>query len=157
MTKKTILTAQNLGLCDMQTSHLGQVLSIERQVQVMPWARLSFEQSLNRGDICRLVMSGQKVAAFHVCSAVMDEVHLLNIAVAAELQGIGLSHMLLDDIVANAKEMAAKKIFLEVRQSNTRAQSLYQKWQFEQIAIRKKYYRTPDTHREDALVYVRLL
>ena len=141
----------------MQTSHLVDVLNIERQVQIMPWARLSFEQSLNRGDNCRVVLCGAKVSAFYVCSAVMDEVHLLNIAVAEDLQGVGFGHLLINDIIVNAKVNEVKKIFLEVRQSNISAQNLYQKWQFEQIALRKDYYRTPDKQREDALVFVRLL
>lgn len=152
------MQAGDYSLDNMQTSDLEEVLTIERQVQVMPWARLSFEQSLSRDDFCRVVrVRANTVAAFHVCSSVMDEMHLLNIGVGAESQGVGLGHFLLQDIVAIATENKAKKIFLEVRKSNVTAQSLYEKWQFRQIAVRKNYYRTRDQQREDALVCVRLL
>ena len=48
-----------------------------------------------------------------------------------------------------------QRFFLEVRASNVAAHSLYQKWQFKQISIRKNYYRTQAIEREDALVMVR--
>ena len=141
----------------MRTALLSEVLKIERQVQLMPWARLSFEQSLNRDDCCKVIQSPGTLAGFYVCSSVVDEVHLLNIAVASEWQGIGLGHLLMQDIVNSAENIGAKKIFLEVRESNAGARSLYEKWQFNQIAVRKNYYRTPDKHRENAIVCVRLL
>ncbi len=141
----------------MQSSHLTEVLAIEQHSQAMPWARLSFEESLNRGDPCRVVLHEEKVLAFHVCSLVVDELHILNLAVAKSAQGIGLGHFLMRDIIGLAKEYGASKVFLEVRVSNEIAKTLYQKWQFEQIAIREKYYRTPDKQREDALVFVRRL
>ena len=41
---------------------------------------------------------------------------------------------------------------LEVRASNTPAQKLYSKFDFEEEVIRKGYYRNPDGSREDAIV-----
>jgi ribosomal-protein-alanine N-acetyltransferase len=47
--------------------------------------------------------------------------------------------------------MGCKKIFLEVRVSNSPAIELYNKTGFKRVSIRKNYYRLPDG-REDALV-----
>ena len=146
---------------------LEVVLRIERAVQVNPWSRLSFEQSLNQGHICRLVEHEGEILAFHIVCPILDELHILNLAVASNQHGNGLGHVLLDDILRQAKHSKAKKVFLEVRESNLIAQSLYQKWQFKQIAMRKNYYSaganaaanqaTQGGTREDALVMVRQL
>lgn len=141
----------------MQGADLMQVLAIERNAQVMPWSRLSFEESLNKQHHCQVVEYQNKVVAFHVVCPVADELHILNLAVAPHYQGRGLGHVLLQDIVALADSLQLNKIFLEVRAGNTVAQSLYQKWQFEQCAVRKAYYRTADKQREDAMVMVRKL
>ena len=141
----------------MRGTDLDAVLAIERRVQISPWARLSFEESLTKNNICRVFEFKQEVIAFHVIAQILDEMHVLNLGVSSELQGHGIGHLLIEDIVNLSLSQASKKIFLEVRQGNLKAQCLYQQWQFKQIAIRKNYYRTEDKAREHALVYVRLL
>ena len=160
--KRLSLSNENISLRALRGVDLGAVIKIERAVQVNPWSRLSFEQSLTQGHICRVVEYGHEIIAFHIVCPVVDELHILNLAVASDQQGKGLGHVLLDDIVQQGNKHKVDKIFLEVRQSNLVAQSLYQKWQFQQIAMRKDYYSasaataSPGT-REDALVLVRKL
>lgn len=146
---------EQLTLRDMLTADLNDVLAIERNAQLMPWGRLSFEESLTKQHICRVVEFEKTVIAFHVVCPVVDELHILNVAVNPQHQGQGIGHVLVEDIIQQANQQKSKKIFLEVRASNKVAQSLYQQWQFEQLSIRKGYYRTPNKKREDALVFVR--
>ena len=62
----------------------------------------------------------------------------------------------MQDIVEEAQSAdAVRHIILEVRASNKIAQRLYQQWQFEQISLRKNYYRTQTSQREDALILAR--
>jgi ribosomal-protein-alanine N-acetyltransferase len=156
-----VASLKDITIRDMHSVDLSQVLRIERNAQVMPWSRLSFEESLSEKYRCRVValrqaVEGQiKLAAFHVVCPIVDELHILNLAVAPDMQGHGLGHVLMDDILTIADEQQMRKIFLEVRASNLAAYSLYQKWQFKQISIRKNYYRTQAIEREDALVMVR--
>ena len=97
------------------------------------------------------------MVAFSVICPILDEMHILNLAIAARCKGCGLGHVLMKDIVQSSFGHGSHKLFLEVRESNKIAQSLYLKWQFKQISVRKGYYRTPDKLREDALVFVREL
>lgn len=158
---KKISERHNSGdysLRDMQDEDLASVLQIERGAQISPWSRLSFEESLNREHQCRVLINGPDILGYHVVCAVADELHVLNIVVAAGFQGNGLSHCLLGDIIETAQQLGLKKIFLEVRASNLTAQSLYTKWQFRQIALRKAYYAASsasDGKREDALIFMR--
>ena len=156
--QQSALSKSELVMRDMLTEDLSSVLLIERNAQVSPWARLSFEESLNRQDICRVLEVRQQIVAYHVCASVADELHVLNVVAAPSLQGRGLGHCLMDDIIGIATSANLAKVFLEVRSGNKIAQNLYQKWQFEQIGLRKKYYQVStlgSQEREDALVFVR--
>ena len=149
------LSLDSLFLRPMNSVDLVEVLKIEQAAQASPWARLSFEESMTREDFCRVVEFDKQIVAYHICSNVLDELHLLNVVCAVPMQGQGLGHFLMNDIMACAKLSNAKKVFLEVRAGNKVAQSLYEKWGFEEIALRKKYYRAskPQGAREDAKVY----
>jgi ribosomal-protein-alanine N-acetyltransferase len=149
-------SASEITVRDMLTSDISEVMSIERHAQIMPWSRLSFEESMNNDYLCRLILLDEKISAFHVVSPVLDELHILTLAVAPEQQGQGLGHAVMYDIVTISNQLGLNKIFLEVRASNQVATSLYQKWQFKQLAIRKNYYTTNEQQREDALVMVRV-
>lgn len=167
-TREDVLRAGEQGhlrLRDMLSDDLSQVLAIENNAHVSPWSRLSFEESLTREHHCRVIDASDspgaapKIVGYHVVCGVVDELHILNIVTATQFQGIGLGHMLMSDILDVAKQENLAKLFLEVRSSNRVAQSLYLKWQFEQIALRKGYYRptSPDGAREDAFVLMRQL
>jgi len=144
---------------DMVSADLHDVLQVEQTAHISPWARLSFEESLTKGNICRVIVSKKGICAYHVISQIMDELHVLNIACAPRVQGFGLGHRLMQDIIEIAQARELSKIFLEVRASNAIAQSLYHKWGFEKISIRKQYYRASQEagKREDAWVYLRHL
>lgn len=149
---------------NMHDQDLPQVMQIEQNAQQSPWARLSFEESLSRSQnsnahACRVLCLENQVLAYHVVSAVLDELHILNVVTAPQLQGIGLGHRLMQDIIEIAQQHALDKLFLEVRASNIVAQSLYEKWGFKRIALRKQYYRSvkPGALKEDAFVYIKEL
>ena len=155
----TNLDMDQVAVRDMVSTDLTEVQKIEQTAQASPWARLSFEESLTRQDVCRVATVDGKLIAYHICSSVLDELHILNIVCALPFQGRGIGHVLMDDILAMATAKSVEKLFLEVRQSNQVAQSLYKKWGFAQIAVRKNYYRpsTPDGSRENALVFMRAI
>jgi ribosomal-protein-alanine N-acetyltransferase len=152
------LKASDLTLRAMHDKDLSQVLVIENQAQANPWSRLSFEESISREHRCRVIANDKAIVAYHVVCEVADELHVLNLATAKQHQGLGLGHMLVSDIVDFAEQQSLAKIFLEVRASNLVAQSLYLKWQFVQIAVRKSYYAATSVSngaREDALIFLR--
>ncbi len=145
----------------MEATDLSEVLAIERNAQPSPWGRVSFEESLVREHVCRVAVlqddfNKQTILAYHVVCVIADELHILNLVVASAYQGQGIAHFLMQDIVEEAQSAdAVRHIILEVRASNKIAQRLYQQWQFEQISLRKNYYRTQTSQREDALILAR--
>ena len=80
---------------------------------------------------------------------IVDEAHLMNIAVAPSLQGQGLGELLLLDLLERVRGKGAVTCTLEVRPSNIRAQRLYKRLGFD-VAGRRKHYYVDDG--EDALI-----
>ena len=65
------------------------------------------------------------------------------IAVSTECRGLGLGRKLMQMLIVEARRLGATELFLEVRADNPVAQGLYASLGFEQIDLRKNYYR-PD-------------
>lgn len=65
------------------------------------------------------------------------------IAVAASARRQGLGRVLMQALIAEARDRSARSVFLEVRADNPGAQKLYDELGFEQIAVRPQYYQ-PD-------------
>ena len=71
---------------------------------------------------------------------VTDEIHLLNVAVASEQRRRGLGRLLVNEVIAYARQHSAGRVLLEVRVSNSAAIALYQALGFEEFNRRKRYY-----------------
>ena len=156
--KQEMQSPAQQAINDMQSGDLAKVVAIERNAHISPWGRISFEESLNQGHICRCVWQQQALLAYSVVQLIQDELHILNVVVTPSKQGQGLAHVLMDDIFTIAKDNRVKTLFLDVRESNTKAQSLYEKWGFDLLSVRKQYYRTSvPNQRENALVFMRAL
>ena len=78
-----------------------------------------------------------------------DEAHITGIAVRESMRGNGLGELLLMASIELALRRQSRIVTLEVRASNHVAQSLYSKYGFSQVGIRKGYYS--DNH-EDAYI-----
>lgn len=79
----------------------------------------------------------------------VDEAHITTIAVHPDYQGRSVGELLLLGLIDHALKIGAKWLTLEVRVSNEVAQSLYRKYTFKEMGVRKGYY---SDNREDALV-----
>ncbi len=71
---------------------------------------------------------------------VVDEIHLLNVAVAPESRRGGIGRTLVEAVIAYARAHAAAKILLEVRASNAAALALYERLGFTRFNVRERYY-----------------
>ncbi len=69
------------------------------------------------------------------------DIQTIGVAESARRQGLG--RVLMQSLIAEARERGATELFLEVRADNPGAQALYALLGFEPIAVRSKYYQ-PD-------------
>lgn len=141
---------------------LDDVLDIETSAFSDPWTRHSFEQLVGdlrvyfgvasvsrRTGAEGAAASEQRVAGYVVAWYVLDEGEIANLAVAPWARGRGIGGALLDSAIALAHARAVATMYLEVRDSNQVARSLYASRGFYQVTRRRRYYRRPV---EDALV-----
>jgi [ribosomal protein S18]-alanine N-acetyltransferase len=135
----------------MKEEDIDQILKIEELSFATPWTRQSFENELNLNQFAvYLVLEKEgKIVGYCGMWLIVDEAHITNIAVLPEFRGQKLGEGILRMIMEVAKKRGAKSMTLEVRVSNTVAQSLYRKLGFMNGGIRKNYYT--DNY-EDALV-----
>jgi ribosomal-protein-alanine N-acetyltransferase len=135
----------------MTTGDLDAVLAIENHIYPHPWTRGNFGDSLAADYHCLIMEVGGEIIGYSVAMIAADEAHLLNLSIAGGRQRRGLGRELLAHMLKLARSETAKRILLEVRQSNTAAQALYEDSGFSRIAVRREYY--PARHgREDAVV-----
>ena len=90
------------------------------------------------------------MAGFLVAQHVASEWELENIVVSKTERQKGIGKLLLDALLASAREVNSAAVSLEVRESNRAARFLYEKIGFQQAGRRKNYYANP---REDAILY----
>ena len=137
----------------MLEADLPAVVALEQRVYPHPWTHGNFADSLHSDYPAWLLRDADgKLLGYFLLMLVVDEAHLLNVAVDGAIQGQGLGRLLLDQACPCARQHGMLSMLLEVRPSNTRALAIYQRYGFEQIGRRKGYYPASDGLREDAIV-----
>lgn len=136
----------------MNERDLDAVAALEASLQLFPWSRGNFADSLSAGHSVWVLRLGGDLVGFSVVMSVIDEAHLLNIGVGRAYQGLGYGARMLRHAMECARLGGAAKLFLEVRPSNERAVELYHHFGFRQIGLRKGYYPAV-IGREDGMVF----
>jgi ribosomal-protein-alanine N-acetyltransferase len=151
---------------------IPQILSLERQSPTAGhWTEEQYQQAFQRVGPERLMLAAEAslnpvhgpeekqgsdlvLVGFLVAQHVAPEWELENIVVAPAARHTGIGSQLLDALLASARATNSTAVFLEVRESNAAARSLYEKAGFVQTGRRGSYYASPS---EDAIVYRRTL
>jgi len=94
-----------------------------------------------------LAKDDDRVAGYIGVEKILDEVHIINMAVHPDYRGKGIGKRLMQHVL-NDEEV----FFLEVRVSNETAKKIYEKYGFKVINVRKGYYADG----EDAYVMRRI-
>ncbi|HER1227798.1 TPA: ribosomal protein S18-alanine N-acetyltransferase [Streptococcus pyogenes] len=133
----TTLSESNMKTVEEQAKNIYQLL--EMVYGTSPW---TLEQVLI--DIRRdqtdyfLLYDHDKLLGFLAIQDLAGEVEMTQIAILPSHQELGLASQLMTHL-----DSIESDIFLEVRESNHRAQGLYQKFGFKFIGKRPDYYRNP--------------
>jgi [ribosomal protein S18]-alanine N-acetyltransferase len=133
-------------------SRLDEILVIERRAYDHPWTHGNFMDSLRSGYEAQLLSAGGVILGYFVAMKGVDEVHLLNLTVTPGHQREGWGRLILDALAIWARGQGAQWLWLEVRVSNTRAQTIYERHGYRRVGQRKAYYPSAHGRREDAVV-----
>ena len=120
------------------------------------WSEQQYRDAINpaEGTTQRLVLIAQEqddanLRAFLVAHHIATEWELENIVVSPHHRRKGLGKNVLNALLTKARDAHGESLFLEVRESNLAARTLYERTGFEQTGRRKAYYANPP---EDAIL-----
>ena len=142
-----------IELTRMRRRHLRRVLAIEGRVYPRPWsASLFLSELTQRASRSYLVARHDaEVVGYAGMMFTGFEAHVTNIAVDPDWHGHKIGSRLLLALLTEAVARACPRISLEVRVSNRAAQSMYEKFGFVDVGVRKGYYIETN---EDARIMV---
>ena len=133
-----------MAIRDMRPEDVPDVASIERSSFSMPWSENSFYSEVyGRYSIARVAVIRKRIVGYIITRLILDEGHLLDLAIHSELRRRGIARLLLEDVICGLKINSCRAFYLEVRASNIAARQFYEKMDFTDIGTRKNYYINP--------------
>ncbi|MEO8612421.1 MAG: ribosomal protein S18-alanine N-acetyltransferase [Chloroflexota bacterium] len=160
-----------LTLRYMNVQDIPQVIAIDRLSFDLPWSERSYAYEINEANYSHMVVlekdyeterphgwrrwmprlngrhNTRGIVGYGGLWNIMAEAHISTIAVHPDYRGRGWGEILLAGMVQRSITLQAGFVVLEVRVSNTSAQHLYRKYEFQTITVKPKYYRN---NNEDA-------
>lgn len=92
-----------------------------------------------------ILFQKNKIIGFLNIFEIYDKIEIVNINIKDEYQGKEYSKLLMDKLITYSNNNNnIKNITLEVNSNNSIAINLYKKYEFKEVAIRKKYYNGID-------------
>ena len=135
------------------SSCLDRMVEIEAQSFAVPWTRGMLARELeNRVSTVLVAREGSAqglILGYMVFWTVLDELHVLDVAVDPSLRRRGVGQALLEQCAAQGRAGGATVVMLEVRRSNVAARGLYRKVGFREVGERPRYY---SNDQEDAIL-----
>lgn len=132
-------------------SDLKAVFQLNQKVFDEAWSSGSLYAALDSGFDLYLCETGGLLAGYILSQDILDEVHIMQVAVDPDWQRQGIALRLSEHLFGSKAAMS--KVLLEVRASNAAARALYAKLGFIEDGCRKAYY-APNASglREDAIL-----
>jgi [ribosomal protein S18]-alanine N-acetyltransferase len=137
---------------DMAVADVPEILAIETASFTTPWSEILFHNEIYKTiSVSRVAKINGKVVGYLCANVIIDEGHILNLAVHPEHRGLGIASRMIQEILEIMRVVNCRSVFLEVRASNEEARKMYEKFGFSLLGTRKNYYISPV---EDAVVMV---
>jgi len=131
---------------------LDAVYLLNQQLFPEAWSKKSLLDVMLAGFDLYVCFATDELAGYLLSQDILDEVHIMQVAVAPAYQRQGVGTRLTQRLLT--QKSGYDQALLEVRASNIAAQQLYTQLGFVTMGCRKKYY-TPEKvggEREDAVV-----
>ena len=138
----------------MEVNDLEHIVELEQQCFTSPWSKDDFLYELNENPFGYYVVLKEQDQITAYLGLWMDEerAQITTIGVDPEHRGKGYAKKLMEHMLEACSSKGVKIYSLEVRVSNQSAISLYERYGFKQVGLRKAYYQ--DNH-EDAYLMIK--
>lgn len=132
---------------------VSKMKSLENELNINILSENNMKEDMQNENYIYFVLKDKEknnILGYIAISYVLDTIDILSIVIKKDYQKKGFGSILLEYVIEFSKNNDVSSILLEVRSSNLPAIKLYEKYNFEKINTRKKYYSNPV---EDALIY----
>jgi [ribosomal protein S18]-alanine N-acetyltransferase len=138
----------------MEPADVPVVIALDQGSFSLPWPASAFHFEVEKNPAARCWVAEvpgppPAIVGMIVVWLIIDEVHIATFAVDPSQRRQRIGQKILAFTLLDGVENGATKSFLEVRRSNLAARTLYRKFGFEEVYIRKKYY---SDNGEDAIL-----
>ena len=113
-----------------------------------PWSESEYKILLSTDTIRFFYVEN----GFLVGRLIGPDAEILNVIVHPKYRRLGKARYLIGKFEKKAKEAGSSKCFLEVAESNSRANKLYQSLSYLSVGKRKNYYDFVDGRKDNALI-----
>ena len=139
----------------MHPRDIGAIVEIEQSSFTAPWSERSFLNEIdNANSLANVALHENNVVGYVCTRYVLDEGHILNLAVHGDFRRCGIATELMNRVLEELKGKGCRLLYLEVRVSNLEAIKFYERFGFKVASFRRKYYSSPN---EDAALMMRWL
>ncbi|MDQ6991817.1 MAG: ribosomal protein S18-alanine N-acetyltransferase [Mariprofundaceae bacterium] len=118
---------------------IDAVFTLNQQSFSEAWSKKSLFDVMSAGFDLYVCKDGKMLIAYLLSQDILDETHIMQIAVLPDYQRQGIGRQLTQLLFNDKSEQ--RLILLEVRASNKGAQAMYHHLGFQHIGTRKAYYR----------------
>ena len=133
-----------LNIRKMCEADLEETAAIEAKNFSRPWKISGFRDALLSDRALYLVAEEEgRILGYAGMWMVLDEGEITNVSVNPEDQGHHIGRALMEALLKEGEEAQIASYFLEVRQNNQPARSLYTSLGFEETGVRKNFYEDP--------------
>ena len=143
------MTEDAIHIRRLTFADLPQIIVIERRAFPTPWSLAMFVLELSKSSgWCLAALRGEALVGYLVCSRYDTVWHIMNVAVDPAVRRQGIATALLTGLIERINDTRAR-FTLEVRESNTGAIALYERYGFRAAGRRRRYYQD---NGEDAVI-----
>lgn len=140
-----------MTLRPMEARDIPAVVALEAASFETGWSATAFARELTQNAMARYLVleEGGRLVGFAGLWLMVDEAHVVTVAVDPPERGRGFGKLLVRGLIALAVERDMELATLEVRVSNAAARALYGSFGFYEVGMRHKYYQD---NGEDAVI-----
>lgn len=109
------------------------------------WTITMLKQELENQNTYYIVAKiNNEIVGFGGAYKILDEMNINYIVTKKNKRNLGIASQILYNLISFANTKKIKTIMLEVNEKNIFAIKLYEKFQFQKVGLRKKYYNNTD-------------
>jgi ribosomal-protein-alanine N-acetyltransferase len=157
MSENTLKMLSDIRIKDADAADITSLIEIANNAGLSPWTPANYLDEMKRNDsVIKKAVDNENVVLGFICGRIpregVDEAEIFNIAVRSPGKGIGSA--LIDSFISKCRRRKIRKVWLDVRSSNSNAISFYRGKGFSVVGRRRGFYSDPA---EDALLMSRIV